>query len=40
MQAPTAAPDRVEWAHCKRPLPKHVYDAYMKHWRDKRFAIC
>jgi hypothetical protein len=29
----------IDWSHYKRPLPEHVYDVYMKYWRDTRFAI-
>jgi hypothetical protein len=29
----------IQWAHYKRPLPEHVYDTYMQHWRDVSFKI-
>ena len=29
----------IDWKHYKHPLPEHVYDVYMKYWRDTRFAI-
>ena len=29
----------IDWKQYKRPLPEHVYDVYMKYWRDTRFAI-
>ena len=27
----------VDWAHYKHPLPEHVYDVYMRYWRDVLF---
>jgi len=24
----------VEGAHYRHPLPEHVYDVYMKYWKD------
>jgi len=24
----------IDWKHYKHPLPEHVYDVYMKYWRD------
>ncbi|MGB9371520.1 MAG: hypothetical protein WCB79_06310 [Halobacteriota archaeon] len=29
----------IDWKHYKRLLPEHVFDVYMKYWRDTRFAI-
>ncbi len=28
----------VDWKHYKHPLPEHVYDVYMLHWRDVELA--
>ncbi len=28
----------VEWAHYKHPMPEHVYDVYMRCWRDVQLA--
>jgi hypothetical protein len=27
----------IDWKHYKHPLPKHVYDVYMKYWADVKF---
>jgi hypothetical protein len=27
----------VEWSNYRHPLPEHVYDAYMKCWKDEAF---
>ncbi|MGZ7199779.1 MAG: hypothetical protein ACXVIG_07385 [Halobacteriota archaeon] len=27
----------VDWTHYKHPLPEHVYDVYMRYWRDVIF---
>ncbi|MDD1721288.1 MAG: hypothetical protein LUP95_04810 [Euryarchaeota archaeon] len=27
----------VDWSHYKHPLPEHVYDVYMKYWRNVTF---
>ncbi len=24
----------AEWRHYRRPLPEHIYDAYMRYWGD------
>ncbi len=24
----------VEWSNYRHPLPEHVYDVYMKYWRE------
>lgn len=29
----------VDWTHYKHPLPEHVYDVYMKSWRDVQLAF-
>ena len=28
---------RVEWTHYRHPLPEHVYDVYMKYWKETCF---
>jgi hypothetical protein len=28
---------RVQWAYYKYPLPKYVYDIYMKYWEEVFF---
>ena len=28
----------VDWKHYKHPLPEHVYDVYMKYWKDITFG--
>ncbi|MGZ4861878.1 MAG: hypothetical protein ACXV2E_03730 [Halobacteriota archaeon] len=27
----------VDWSHYKHPLPEHVYNVYMRYWRDVTF---
>ena len=29
----------VDWAHYKHPLPEHVYDVYMKYWKNVGLSI-
>lgn len=29
----------VDWRFYKHPLPQHVYDAYMKYWKDVRCVL-
>jgi hypothetical protein len=24
----------IDWKHYKHPLPEHVYDIYMQHWKN------
>jgi len=38
IQAPIAAPDRVNWKHYKHRLPEHVYDVYMRYWKNVEFS--
>ena len=28
-----------EWAHYRHPLPEHVYDVYMRYWKDIKFSV-
>jgi hypothetical protein len=28
----------IDWKHYKHPLPEHVYDVYMKYWKDIIFG--
>ena len=34
----THAVSGIDWKHYKHPLPEHVYDIYMKCWRDVAFC--
>jgi len=29
----------VDWKHYKHPLPEHMYDVYMRYWREVRFDV-
>jgi len=29
----------VDWSHYKHPLPEHVYDVYMRYWKNVRFTF-
>ena len=28
----------IDWKHYKHPLPEHVYDLYMKYWKDVKLS--
>jgi len=30
----------IEWSNYRHPLPEHVYDVYMKYWKDIIFGPC
>jgi hypothetical protein len=29
----------IDWKHYKHPLPEHVYEVYMKYWKDVELKI-